>query len=110
MGLDQRRQPLRFAAVGADDEAAVVGRPDAKSGEAVKAFVIASDKSLTPEAIVARLNRAAVAALAVPSVATRLGDLGITPVGSAPDASRAFVASETERWGKVAREAGIRIE
>ena len=64
----------------------------------------------TPEAIVARLNRAAVAALAVPSVATRLGDLGITPVGSAPDAFRAFVASETERWGKVAREAGIRIE
>jgi tripartite-type tricarboxylate transporter receptor subunit TctC len=64
---------------------------------------------VAPE-IVARLHREAVAALATPAVAGRFRDLGITPVGSDPDAFRRFVASETERWGEVARRARIRLD
>jgi tripartite-type tricarboxylate transporter receptor subunit TctC len=64
----------------------------------------------TPPDIVARLNKEAVAALANPTVAARFKELGITPVGSSPDAFRSFVASETQRWGKVAKDAQIRIE
>jgi tripartite-type tricarboxylate transporter receptor subunit TctC len=66
--------------------------------------------SATPREIVLRLHQEAVAALAQPSVRTRFADLGITPVGNSPDEFRSFVASETQRWGEVARRAQIRIE
>jgi tripartite-type tricarboxylate transporter receptor subunit TctC len=64
----------------------------------------------TPPDIVARLNKEAVAALANPTVAARFKELGITPVGNSPEAFRSFIASETQRWGKVAKDAQIRIE
>ncbi|PHK95193.1 MFS transporter [Pseudoroseomonas rhizosphaerae] len=64
----------------------------------------------TPPAIVARLHKEAVAALHGPAVSGRLKDLGITPVGSAPEEFRRFVAAETARWGEVARKADIRID
>ena len=60
--------------------------------------------------IIERLHKEAVAALASPAVATRFQELGITPVGSTPEEFRAFVASETARWGEVARRADIRVE
>ena len=64
----------------------------------------------TPPAVLERLHREAVAALRGPAVAERLEALGITPVGSSPDEFRAFVASETARWGEVARRAQIRLD
>ncbi len=64
----------------------------------------------TPPEIVARLHREAAAALASPTVSARFQELGITPVGNSPDEFRAFVASETQRWGAVARQANIRAE
>jgi tripartite-type tricarboxylate transporter receptor subunit TctC len=64
----------------------------------------------TPAAIVERLHREAVAALATPSVAARLEELGITPVGSTPEQFAGFVANETARWGAVARAADIRLD
>ena len=63
----------------------------------------------TPPEIVARLHREA-AALASPTVSARFQELGITPIGNSPDEFRAFVASETQRWGTVARQANIRAE
>jgi tripartite-type tricarboxylate transporter receptor subunit TctC len=63
-----------------------------------------------PAEIVARLNQEAVAALRTPAVADRFRDLGITPVGSSPDEFRSFVASETQRWGEVARRARIQLD
>ncbi|MFC3127414.1 Bug family tripartite tricarboxylate transporter substrate binding protein [Pseudoroseomonas globiformis] len=64
----------------------------------------------TPPAIVQRLNKEAVAALAQPSVAARFKELGITPIGNSPEDFGGFVASETKRWGEVARKAKIQIE
>lgn len=64
----------------------------------------------TPPAVMERLHREAVAALASPAVKARFEELGITPVGNSPDEFRAFVASETQRWGTVARQANIRLE
>ena len=64
----------------------------------------------TPPAIIDRLHREAVAALASPAVAERLEALGITPVGSSPAEFRAFIAAETVRWGEVARRAQIRLD
>ncbi|EHM01929.1 hypothetical protein HMPREF9946_01665 [Acetobacteraceae bacterium AT-5844] len=64
----------------------------------------------TPPEIVARLNQEAVAALRSEAVSARFRDLGITPVGNTPEEFRAFIASETQRWGEVARKADIRVE
>jgi tripartite-type tricarboxylate transporter receptor subunit TctC len=64
----------------------------------------------TPPAVIERLHREAVAALASPTVKSRFEELGMTPVGNTPDEFRAFVASETQRWGAVARQSNIRLE
>lgn len=64
----------------------------------------------TPAAIVARLNKEAVAALRSETVRARFNELGITPVGNSSAEFAAFVASETARWGEVARKADIRVE
>jgi tripartite-type tricarboxylate transporter receptor subunit TctC len=66
--------------------------------------------SRVPPEVVNRLQREAAAALATPTVSTRFQELGITPVGSTPDDFRGFVASETQRWGEVARRAQIRLD
>jgi len=64
----------------------------------------------TPPAIVERLNKEAVAALRSDTVRARFAELGITPVGNTAAEFSAFVASETARWGEVARKADIRVE
>jgi tripartite-type tricarboxylate transporter receptor subunit TctC len=64
----------------------------------------------TPPEIVARLNKEAVAALRSPVIVARFGELGITPVGNSSAEFSTFIASETKRWGDVARAANIRVE
>jgi tripartite-type tricarboxylate transporter receptor subunit TctC len=67
----------------------------------------------TPEPIVARLNAAAVAALADGALQAKLCALGAEP--AAPDRSTqeglsSFLAKEREKWGTVIRKANIRLE
>jgi tripartite-type tricarboxylate transporter receptor subunit TctC len=64
----------------------------------------------TPPEIVARLNKEAVAALKSDTVSARFRELGITPIGNTPEEFRTFIASETKRWGDVARAAKIQVE
>ncbi|MDB5370989.1 MAG: transporter [Roseomonas sp.] len=64
----------------------------------------------TPPEIVARLNKEAAAAVRSPTITARFQELGITPVGNTPEEFRTFIASETQRWGNVARKADIRVE
>ncbi|MFC0407571.1 Bug family tripartite tricarboxylate transporter substrate binding protein [Roseomonas elaeocarpi] len=64
----------------------------------------------TPPAIVDRLNAEARAALATPEVQARFRELGITAGTYTPVEFRGFVASETQRWGDVARKANVRAE
>lgn len=63
-----------------------------------------------PAPVVAKLNQALQAALADPGVEKRMAEMGatVTP-GSAQDFG-AFVASETMKWTKVIKEAGIRAD
>ncbi len=109
-----REGRLRILAVTSRDRAAAA--PELPTvAETVAGFESLSWHGLfaparTPAAIVARLQREAAAALAVPTVAARFAELSITPVGSAPDAFAGFVASETQRWGQVARAANIRLD
>lgn len=55
----------------------------------------------TPAPIVARLERALVAALADPNVVSRIETSGAEPGGAEGAAFGAFVASESQRWRKV---------
>jgi len=62
----------------------------------------------TPDAVVERLHAAAVRALSGPMRA-RQEALGAEIIGSTPAQYSAFVRSETEKWAKVIRTAGIRL-
>ena len=64
----------------------------------------------TPAAIVARLHREAVKALAAPEVREKLTSQGFEIVGSAPPAFAAFVAAESDKWGKVVRDYAVRVD
>jgi tripartite-type tricarboxylate transporter receptor subunit TctC len=61
----------------------------------------------TPPAIVAALNKITTTALADPAVKEKLADQGLTTVGDTPEQFRAFIASETAKWAKVIKDAGI---
>jgi tripartite-type tricarboxylate transporter receptor subunit TctC len=63
----------------------------------------------TPRPIVERLNSELHKALASPDLVKRLAASGVEPRVSTPEEFGAFIRSETERYGKVIREAGIRI-
>ena len=63
----------------------------------------------TPPAIVAALNKAATAAIADPAVKEKLADQGLTPVGDTPEHFRRFIGSETAKWAKVIKDAGLAI-
>jgi tripartite-type tricarboxylate transporter receptor subunit TctC len=64
----------------------------------------------TPADIIATLNRETNAGLADPAIKARLADMGcMTLPGSADDFGKLIVA-ETNKWGKVIRDAGIKAE
>lgn len=64
----------------------------------------------TPPAIVRKLNAEVVSALKDPALLQRLKALGAEPAGSTPDELQRFVRSEYDKWGKVVRQAGIRLD
>jgi tripartite-type tricarboxylate transporter receptor subunit TctC len=64
----------------------------------------------TPRPVVDRLSSETRSALASAETRKRLVDLGAEPLGATPEEFSAYVAAEFQRWGKLAREAGIRVE
>jgi len=64
----------------------------------------------TPREIVSRLAAEAQKAVKQPDVARRFGQLGIDPVGSTPEAYNAANRKSFEKYAKVVRAAGVKIE
>ena len=64
----------------------------------------------TPEKIVAEINRVANAAMNDPDIKQKLADQGLTVAGDTPEQFRAFIDSETTKWAKVMKDAGVPIE
>jgi len=63
----------------------------------------------TPAAIVHTLNGAINEAITSPEVKARFGQLNIESRQTTPEEFSAFVKDEMERWGKVVREANIKL-
>ena len=64
----------------------------------------------TPPEVVNLLNAEVAKALAQPEVRARLLRMGFEPGGGSADRLRAFVESESQRWGQLIRKAGIKAE
>ena len=61
----------------------------------------------TPKDVIATLNQAAVAAMKDPTVQSKLSSQGATLVGDTPEQFHDFIASETAKWAKVIKDAGV---
>jgi tripartite-type tricarboxylate transporter receptor subunit TctC len=64
----------------------------------------------TPRPIVDLLARELIRIVAMPDVTEKLMTLGFTPVGSTPDELAAQIRFDIDRWSKVVRDAGIKVE
>jgi tripartite-type tricarboxylate transporter receptor subunit TctC len=63
----------------------------------------------TPRDIVTKLNAGLNEVIRQPDVVTRFQALNIVSRANTPDEFRTFVGAETEKWGKVVRDAGIKL-
>jgi tripartite-type tricarboxylate transporter receptor subunit TctC len=64
----------------------------------------------TPPAIIAALNKIATEAMRDPAVREKLATQGADLIGDTPEHFRTFIASETAKWAKVIKDAGIPTE
>ena len=64
----------------------------------------------TPRALIGRINADTVRILQSQDTAERLQGMGMTIVAGPPEQLGAHVASEIARWGKVVKEANIKVE
>jgi tripartite-type tricarboxylate transporter receptor subunit TctC len=64
----------------------------------------------TPKDVLAKLHSALVSALQAPETKQRLANQGAEAVSSSPQEFAAYMRNETEKWGKVTRSAGIKLD
>jgi tripartite-type tricarboxylate transporter receptor subunit TctC len=84
-------------------------------GETVPGYVAQSWQGLfaragTPESIVAEIAKPLAADLKRPETIARFKAIGIIAQSDTPAEFRAFIASESSKWGKVIHQAGIQAE
>ena len=64
----------------------------------------------TPPAIVERLNRELLATLATAEVRNYMASASIEPIGSTPAEFEAFFKEERDRWARIIKETGARVD
>jgi tripartite-type tricarboxylate transporter receptor subunit TctC len=64
----------------------------------------------TPPAIVERLHRELRAVLAQPEVRAHFAEAGIEALGSTPEEMDAYFRDERDRWARVVRDTGAKID
>jgi len=63
----------------------------------------------TPEAIINRLNSELMAVMALPSVREKLQGQGMEILGGTPAQFVDYIRAETERWGRIVRASGAKV-
>jgi len=64
----------------------------------------------TPGAIINRLNQEIVRMLSLPDVKERFLNAGVETVGSSPEQFAVTMKSDIAKWGKVIKDAGIKVD
>ena len=64
----------------------------------------------TPRALIERLHQVLAAMTRKPEIAARLVALGIEPEGSSPEEFAAQTRREIEKWAKVIKAAGVKLD
>ena len=64
----------------------------------------------TPKDVIARLNRETVRALEAAETRERYAGMGVDAAPSTPEQAAAYLRSETEKYAKVVKAIGLRIE
>lgn len=64
----------------------------------------------TPNYIVERMQREVAKIVAQPDTKAKLLSMGFDPVGNTPEQFSAYISSEITRWGKVIRDAKLKVE
>lgn len=72
-------------------------------------FRFLASPSAVPRAIQSRLVSAMEKLAQMPDLATRLADNGYDPTFLGPPASREYVAAEMQKWRKVMKESGMKV-
>jgi tripartite-type tricarboxylate transporter receptor subunit TctC len=109
-----RQAQLRALAVTTEKRSAVL--PDIPAvGELVPGYEASQLYGVgaprnTPAEIIDKLNKEINVILAGPAVTARLADLGMTTLGGTPGHFGKIIANETEKWGKVVKFSGAKID
>jgi tripartite-type tricarboxylate transporter receptor subunit TctC len=77
--------------------------------EAVAWYAIVAPPK-TPQAIVDKINADANEALKSPEILARLPNFSAEPVGGTPQATAAYMREEIQRWNKVIKAAGVKLD
>jgi tripartite-type tricarboxylate transporter receptor subunit TctC len=64
----------------------------------------------TPKDIITKLNAASVKALASPEMRERLAAQGADPIGNTPEQFAAFIKVEIDKWAKIVKASGARVD
>lgn len=64
----------------------------------------------TPATIVDRLSGESAKVIATPAITARLEEMGLQPAGTTPAETAAFLEAEVAKWGRVVREAKVKID
>ena len=64
----------------------------------------------TPTEIIQRLNREVGAVLADPNIQSKMADLGSEPFASTPAELAKFIPEDVDKWAKVVKAAGVKME
>ncbi|MGQ0752163.1 MAG: tripartite tricarboxylate transporter substrate binding protein [Betaproteobacteria bacterium] len=64
----------------------------------------------TPKAVISRIHAELVKVVGLPDVKEKMFSLGMEVAGSTPDQLGTLVKSDIAKWGRVIKEAGVRVE
>ena len=63
----------------------------------------------TPPPIIQTLNAELNRMIAKPQIVTKLSELGAEPLGGTPERAAAFIRADQEKWARIIRQVGIKL-